>query len=107
MKTEVIYNDIRGSVAADFDEEDSLVNLISSKGVDVQKYKPVGIKFHSCYFDKPEISILCVNNEDKLIEVSLKESISLEEYFNLFKHFETILIDEKYNETKVSDYMEI
>ena len=95
MKAKVQYNDFRGTIAADGkDPENSVIlkKYLENKGVDTDRYTPVGFDFFAgegryCFF-----SVICKDRESPTIltKISCGESSTYEEFFSLFKRFNIV-----------------
>ncbi|MBS1494472.1 MAG: hypothetical protein JST55_13235 [Bacteroidetes bacterium] len=98
MKAGVQFDKYTGTVAADGEGEMDLKNLLVKNTDDAEKYKPIGIKIFSGNKGHFEVSVICIDKENfteskpSAIEISLKESLSMEDFFRLFKRFELILV---------------
>lgn len=94
MKAEVQYNDFIGTAAADGSDWLSLGEYLQKKGVDTERYEPIGAEFYhgEGYFGA---SIICKDNQsnepNKAVKISFEEGLNQEEFFNLFKRFNVII----------------
>lgn len=105
MKARVQYNDYLGTAAADKSDLFSLVDFLKEKGVDVDRYEPIGVDFYSGYSDHISYTFICKdnqNNENKLVKIGFESKCTYEEFFNLFKRFNAIVTWAKGND--YSDY---
>ncbi|MEA4975765.1 MAG: hypothetical protein VB046_08530 [Paludibacter sp.] len=97
MKANTQYNDFIGTSAADISDHTDLRKFISSRGIDTEKYEPIGASFYHGYSDFFTASIICIDNEqstkDKpyIVSLSFEEEFTHEEFFNLFKRFDVVV----------------
>ena len=100
MKASVQYNDFIGTAAADINDWIRLDEYLKQKGVDTERYEPIGAEFYhgERYFGA---SIICKDkqseNPNKAVKISFEKGLSKEEFFNLFKIF-NVIITKKYGE---------
>ncbi|MFP9097860.1 hypothetical protein ACLI09_02295 [Flavobacterium sp. RHBU_24] len=95
MKAEVQYNDFVGTAAADISDHTSLEDFIGLKGVDTDRFNPIGVEFYSGYSDSFLTSIICIDNErsnsvDKFL-VNINFELNKDEFFDLFKRFNVVI----------------
>lgn len=97
MKASTQYNDFIGTAAADISDHTDLKKFLSSRGVDTDRYNPIGASFYHGNSDFFSGSIVCVDNEksteDKpyIVDISFEDEFSHEEFFNLFKRFDVVV----------------
>lgn len=94
MKAKVKYNDYVGTAAADFADMMTLTGYLKSKGLDVDRYEPIGVRF--CFGEGGlfVVYFLCVDRNiknRKVVAIRFEDGISKEEMLNLFKRLEVIL----------------
>lgn len=82
MKAETQYNDVIGTVAGDFNNDDAFAVFCLECKIDVVKFKPVGLRFISSN-ENFSIYIQVVDNKGRLLGVETDSSIS--DVLNLFK----------------------
>ncbi len=94
MEASVQYNDFKGTVAVDgIDPYNAgvLNQFLKEKGVDTDRYDPVGFDFYAGERDYCNFSIICIDNEEQvLVKIGFEKKQTLEEFFNLFKRFNVI-----------------
>ncbi len=94
MKASVQYNDFIGTAAADISDWINLEDYLTQKGIDIERYEPIGTEFYhgERYFGA---SIICKDNESenpqKAVKISFEKGLSTEEFFKLFKRFNVII----------------
>lgn len=97
MKAQVQYNDFVGSAAADITDHSDLKKFLVSRGVDVERYDPIGVSFYSGYTHNFHASIICldrirsVEGNPYLVDISFEGDFDRTEFFNLFKRFNVIV----------------
>ena len=57
-QADVQYNDFKGTAAADIADFTNLEEFLKTKGVDVNRYNPVGVDFFSSY-DSCSYGVVC------------------------------------------------
>ena len=94
VQANVQYNDFKGTSAADIADFSNLENFLKGKGVDVNRYSPVGVDFNSSY-DHCSYGVICKDRDanNKLVEIRFESEGSYEDFFSLFKRFNVILTD--------------
>lgn len=94
MKAQVQYNDFIGTAAADESDHIKLKAFLEKKGVDVERYEPIGAKF---YMGGRNFygHILCKDHHEErenfAVKISFENGLSCDEFFSLFKRFEVII----------------
>lgn len=94
MKASVQYNDFLGTSAADWNDYFSMEEFLKQRGVDTERYEPIGAEFFNVerYFNA---YIICRDKQSgeskKAVKFSFEDGFSMEEFFNLFKRFNVIL----------------
>jgi hypothetical protein len=102
MKAEVLYNDLKGSVAADMSDDLALEGFLTSRGVDSDRYRPVGVKVYVAYDDCFDVSIITVDidksTEEKrhLVKIDFPNAVTKDDFFSLFERMEIIICEEGY-----------
>ena len=88
----VQYNDFKGTAAADIADFSNLEVFLKSKGVDTNRYNPVGVDFFSSD-DSCSYGVICKDKEanNKLVEIRFESKGSYDEFFSLFKRLNVIL----------------
>ena len=82
MKAETQYNDVVGTVAGDFNGFEDFTSFCLDCKLDVEKYKPIGLRFVNSH-EKYSIYIQAIDNEGRLVEAETDSSIR--DVLNLFK----------------------
>ncbi|MBD8348950.1 hypothetical protein [Dysgonomonas sp. HGC4] len=94
MEAKVQYNDFKGTVAADGIDPHSagvLVQFLEEKGIDTERYNPVGFDFYTGEREYCSFSIICIDNQEQnLVKFGFEKKQTLQEFFNLFKRFNVI-----------------
>lgn len=92
IKATVQYNDFVGTSAADASDFIQLEDYLMKKGLDVEKFRPIGVE---CYLGEAGYfhpRFICEDKETKEIKTfGFEKEISRDEFFNLFKRFDVIL----------------
>lgn len=98
----VKYNDFKGTAAADISDFSNLEDFLRNKGVDINRYNPVGVDFDSSY-EKCSYGVICRDKEanNKLVEIRFESEGSYEEFFSLFKRFNVILTHGAYDDCEI------
>lgn len=93
MRASTQYNDYRGTSAADISDYVTLEDFFKRKGVNVNKYKPIGV---DVYFNSPNnfnVRFICVDqesDENKAVTIGFEEGVSMEEFLGLFKRLNVL-----------------
>jgi len=101
MKATTQYTDFEGTAAADISDHTDLTKFLHSRGVDANRYSPIGAEFYHGYSDFFSASIICIDNEksssDKpyITSISFEDEFDHNEFFDLFKRFK-VIISKKY-----------
>lgn len=107
MKAETQYNDFVGTVAAEFNNDNSFVAFCRVAGVDLERYNPIGFRLHDSY-GKFDIAVICISQilkDEKLVEIKF-ERIFIEDFFHLFRSLSFVAYDracEKYAELPIEE----
>ena len=94
MKASVQYNDYRGTVAADMSDYTFLSDYLKGRGVDVERYEPIGVRFYSGYSEFVSVDFICIDHqleERKAVTLKFEKGLSFTEFLDLFKRLEIIL----------------
>lgn len=94
MKASVQYNDYRGTVAADISDYALLSDYLKDRGVDVDRYEPIGVRFYSGYSEYVSVNFICIDHqsdERKAVTLKFEKNLSALEFLDLFKRLEIIL----------------
>lgn len=94
LKASTQYNDYLGTSAADGSDWYSLKDYLNKKGLDVDKYEPVGVEFYSGEGDYFHVRFICKDSdvhEKKLVTIGFEKDISKEEFFAIFKRFNVLV----------------
>ncbi len=96
MKASVQYGDFKGTSAADISDHVNLEKVINRLGIDTDKYEPIGAKFFFGYSDIFSGQIIALDrsksseNEPYIVEIEL--GFNRDEFFDLFKRLNVVLI---------------
>jgi hypothetical protein len=97
MKADVQYNDFIGTSAADISDHTDLDKLLSSRGIDIDRYESIGASFYSSYSDFFSASIICIDkqkstsNKSFIVKIRLNDEFDKDEFFDLFKRFNVVI----------------
>lgn len=97
MKASTQYNDFIGTAAADISDHSNLTDFLSSRGVDIERYEPIGASFYNGYADFFNGSIICIDNQQStnnnpyIVKIHFNTEFTHEEFFNLFKRFNAVV----------------
>ena len=106
MKATTQYTDFEGTAAADISDHIDLRQFLNSRGVDIDRYSPIGVEFYHGYSDFFSASIICFDRDkstdDKpyIVSISFEDVFDHKTFFNLFKRFRVNII------TKNSDHQD-
>jgi len=111
MKAETQYNDYVGTVAADISDHIDLNQFLSNRGVSIENYETIGVRFFSSSIGGFSASIICIdkaqsdNNKNHVVQLDFEKELNPEEFFSLFKRFEVILIQDsgKYKDCEIDE----
>lgn len=112
MQASVQYNDFYGTAAADISDHTSLEKFLKKKGVNTDKYKPIGAKFFSGYNEYFGMSIICTNSEksapNNIISIDFDE-LNKDDFFKLFKRFEVIILlqHSEYHDSEIEERLTV
>lgn len=102
-KASVQYNDFKGTSAADISDHTNLVEFLRSKGVNTDKYKPIGAAFYQGYSTFSSASFICEDTENsKLIRLYMRD-VSQVEFFDLFKRLDVVFADRDISECDIEE----
>lgn len=89
------YNDFIGTSAADISDHIKLKDFLKSKGIDTERYNPIGAGFYAGYASSFHPSILCIDatlgtsENPHLVKIGFdKENFTKDDFFNLFKRMD-------------------
>lgn len=94
LKASTQYNDYRGTSAADGRDWNSLEDYLKKKGLDTERYTPVGAEFYSGEGNYFNVRFICKDSEiseKKLVTIGFEKEISKDEFFSIFKRFNVIV----------------
>jgi len=97
MKASTQYNDFIGTAAADISDHSNLTDFLNSRGVDTERYEPIGASFYHGYADFFSGSIICIDKQQSnegtpyVVQIHFEAEFTHEEFFNLFKRFNAIV----------------
>lgn len=94
MQASVQYNDYRGTVAADMSDYAFLSDYLRNRGVDVERYEPIGVRFYSGYSQFVSVNFICIDHQSddrKVVTLEFEKKLSVPEFLDLFKRLEIIL----------------
>ena len=105
INAHVQYDDYKGTVAADVADYTTLDDYLTSKGVDVSRFTIVGIEAYSYYNDFSFKIIAKYNNSanEQFVYFVSDQFKSAEEFFNLFKRFNIVMLIGDHNNINVVD----
>lgn len=101
MKASTQYNDFIGTSAADISDHSNLSEFLNSRGVDTERYEPIGANFYHGYADFFSGSIICIDRQNStdtkpyIVQLHFEAEFTHEEFFNLFKRF-NVMVTKKY-----------
>lgn len=113
------YNDLTGSVAADFFGHNGDINdYAKGKGIDVEKYRPIGLEIHMgergdgfylsfIVIDKQKQEAYKNSNDLPVLKIRVKETHK--GFRSRFKDFNIVLVEpyQDYNKIDVIDTIEL
>ncbi len=97
MEANTQYNDFKGTSAADISDHTDLKKFLESRGVDTNRYNPIGVKFYHAYNDFFSASIICLDRENStpgnayITSIGFEREFDHKDFFNLFKRFNVVL----------------
>lgn len=101
MKASTQYNDFVGTASADISDHSNLTDFLNSRGVDTERYEPIGANFYHGYSNFFSGSIVCIDNQQStddnpyIVQIHFEAEFTHEEFFNLFKRF-NVVVTKKY-----------
>lgn len=102
-KASVQYNDFKGTSAADISDHTNLKEFLNSKGVNTDRFNPIGAAFYQGYSTFSSASIICEDIENsKLIRLYVHE-MSQDEFFNLFKRLDVVFANRDISECDIEE----
>lgn len=104
------YTDLKGTIAIDFaGQQDDFESYVSSIGIDIEKYNPVGISLYGSLGKIVSLNILCVEKTkypiadgEKIPTIGIRVDDSLENFLKHIIRLE-IVLHSKHN--NVSDFV--
>lgn len=99
MKANVQYNDFIGTSAADISDHRSLDDFLASRGININRFESIGATFYTGYSDFFSASILCIDKKQStkekahIVKIHFESELSKEEFFDLFKRFNVIIMN--------------
>ncbi len=95
MKASTKYNDYVGTAAADQSDHFFLSDYLQKRGVDIERYEPIGVEFFygegnyfHCYF-------ICKDNQrdtpNTAVKIRFESTDTFEEFFSIFKRFNVMV----------------
>lgn len=109
MKASTKYNDYRGTAAADFADGQTLEAYLKGKGLDTNRYKPIGVELNCGYSTSIHPRFICEDmqsGDKKALTFGFEKEISITEFLNLFKRFNVVLTwakGEDYSDWELDD----
>jgi|JI10StandDraft_1071094.scaffolds.fasta_scaffold1013088_1 hypothetical protein len=89
-QADVQYNDMKGSAAMDFWENNSeLTDYAYEKGIDTESYKPIGLRIYFGEIDFFMLTFIVLDKNQIAHEYSVSEKQS--DFMNRFKRLEIVL----------------
>lgn len=103
IKASVQYNDLKGKVAADISDfkNNDLNVILKSFGGDINKYNAIGIEMYFGESGAPNISVsfICKDRQTSGNPIRIqKDNITYDDFFNLFKRMNLVLMDSSYKD---------
>ena len=98
MKACVQYNDYLGTAAADISDHINLRDYLTQKGVDTDRYEPIGAEFYhgERFFNA---SIICIDSQsetpDKAVKFGFEKGLTEEEINSFPKGYLLVQIAKK------------
>lgn len=94
MKASVQYNDYRGTAAADASDFGSLEAYLKGRGVDTERYWPVGVELDAGNDGYISLGFICLDKErnDQAVKVCFESKDKLEDFIGLFKRLNVVLM---------------
>lgn len=93
MKASVQYNDYLGTAAADFVDSSSLEDYLKRRGVDTERYWPVGVELDAGNDGYVSLGFICLDRERncQAVKVCFESKDRLEDFIGLFKRLNVVL----------------
>ena len=94
MKASTQYNDYVGTAAADMSDYTKLEDYLKAKGLNTDRYKPIGVELYCGYSSFIHLTFLCKDTEsgnNTIMKFAFEKEITIEEFLNLFKRFNVLL----------------
>lgn len=114
MKANTSYNDFMGTAAADISDHINLKEFLISKGVDIERYDPIGANFYHGSADFFSGSIICIdlqkstNTIPYIVQLSFESEFTRDDFFNFFKSFNIIVTKRNlYQEKEIDEEITI
>ncbi len=109
MKASTQYNDYTGTAAADISDHLRLEDYLKEKGLDTDRYKPIGVELFCGYSKSVNPRFICIDqtSEEKVaLTFAFEKQIPINEFLDLFKRFNVILTwgkDKDYSGWELND----
>lgn len=93
MKASVQYNDYLGTAAADASDFGSLGAYLKGRGVDTERYWPVGVELDAGNDGYVSLGFICLDKKrnDQAVKVCFESKDKLEDFIGLFKRLNVVL----------------
>lgn len=99
MKATAKYSDYIGTAAADFHSPEAveLGHYLVDKGVNIERYQPIGIRFFTGYEygEHFHAYIICLDTkkskDGEEVQVQIGVNLSAEDFFSIIKRIEVVL----------------
>ena len=110
MKASTQYNDYKGTAAADVSDYLFIRDYLKDRGVDIERYEPVGFELYTGYSNFVSYRFICKDNysdENRLVKIGFESKDNISDFLDLFKRFNVVLTwnksDINYADWEVSD----
>ena len=109
MKADTQYNDYLGTSAADISDHQNFKTFLQAKGIDTERFEPIGSSFFSSYDDYFFVHFICVDREKStkddphIVQIAFEQAITREVYFNLFKRYHVIAVQNYFANREIKE----
>ena len=94
MKASTQYNDYKGTAAADVSDYLFIRDYLKDRGVDIERYEPVGFELYTGYSNFVSYRFICKDNysdENRLVKIGFESKDNISDFLDLFKRFNVVL----------------
>lgn len=84
MKASTQYNDYKGTAAADVSDYLFIRDYLKDRGVDIERYEPVGFELYTGYSNFVSYRFICKDNysdENRLVKIGFESKDNISDFW--------------------------